>query len=98
MGHDVDDPSGKWAIQFGKTFQKKYADFLKISIEKVQNPLDVLVRLKKNWSKNALLLYKITTPLQKMENRLTVTRGFHNGDDMGQEKTTFDRKINVFVQ
>ena len=59
MGHDIDDPSGKWATQFGKTFQKKYSDFLKISMEKVQNPLDVLVRLKKNWSKNALLLYKI---------------------------------------
>jgi hypothetical protein len=67
MGHDIDDPSGKWASQFGKTFQKKYSEFLKISIEKVQNPLDVLVRLKKNWSKNAALLYKISTPIQRME-------------------------------
>ena len=71
MGHDIDDPSGKWATQFGKTFQKKYIDFLKISMEKVQNPLDVLVRLKKNWSKNALLLYKMTRPTYKTENQLT---------------------------
>ena len=71
MGHNIDDPSGKWATQFGKMFQKKYADFLKISMEKVQNPLDVLVRLKKNWSKNALLIYKINRPAQKMENQLT---------------------------
>lgn len=56
MGHDFDDPSGKWADQFGKTFQKKYVDFLKISVERVQNPLDVLARLKKNWSKNTKAL------------------------------------------
>jgi hypothetical protein len=71
MGHDIDDPSGKWATQFAKAFQKSYVDFLKISMEKVQNPLDVLVRLKKNWSKNALLLYKIIRPTQQMQNQLT---------------------------
>jgi len=71
MGHDIDDPSGKWASQFGKTFQKKYTDFMKMSIEKAQNPLDVLARLKKNWSKNALLIYKITRPTHRMENQLT---------------------------
>jgi hypothetical protein len=71
MGHDIDDPSGKWATQFAKTFQKSYVDFLKISMEKVQNPLDVLVRLKKNWSKNALLIHKIIRPTQKMQNQLT---------------------------
>ena len=71
MGHDADDPSGKWASQFGKTFQKKYTDFLKISMDKVQNPMDVLVRLKKNWSKNALLIYKITRPPHRIENQLT---------------------------
>jgi hypothetical protein len=71
MGHDIDDPSGQWASQFGKAFQKKYVDFLKISLERVQNPLDVLVRLKKNWSKNAILLYKRIRPTHKMENLLT---------------------------
>ena len=35
------NPSGKWATQFGKTFQKKYVEFVKISIEKVQNPLTI---------------------------------------------------------
>ena len=39
MGHDVDDPSGQWASQFGKTFQKKYVDFLKISMEKSSKSL-----------------------------------------------------------
>ena len=72
LGHDDDDPSGKWATQFGKTFQKKYGDFVKISIVKIQNPLEVLARLKKNWSKNALLLYKITIPTDKMGSQLTV--------------------------
>ncbi|HEX6224018.1 MAG TPA: hypothetical protein VFZ52_06390 [Chryseolinea sp.] len=56
MGHGPDDPSGQWANQFGKTFQKKYADFLKISTEKVQNPLDVLVRLKRNWNRSGVSL------------------------------------------
>jgi len=76
MGHDIDDPSGKWASQFGKTFQKKYSDFLKISMDKFQNPLDVLVRLKKNWSKNALLLYKMTRPNHKMENQLPIPAAY----------------------
>src|SRR5688572_26159212 len=62
LGHDTDDPSGKWAIQFGKTFQKKYVDFLKISIEKVQNPLAQLVRLKKSWSRMRFS-YGITRPI-----------------------------------
>ena len=69
IGHDIDDPSGQCASQFGRTFQKKYADFLKMSIERVQNPLEELVRLKKNWHKNALL-YKITRPTHKMKNQL----------------------------
>jgi hypothetical protein len=65
-GHEADDPSGKWATQFGKTFQKKYSDFLKISIEKVQNPLDVLAKLKKNWSKMGLS-YRATKPTHNLE-------------------------------
>ena len=71
MGHDIDDPSGKWANQFGKTFQKKYSDFQKISMEKAQSPLDVLVRLRKSWSKNALLIYRMTRPTHRMQNQLT---------------------------
>jgi len=70
-GHDGDDPSGKWATRFGKTFQKKYSDFLKSSIEKVQNPLDVLVRLKKNWSKMGLS-YKAAKPTQTLESQPAV--------------------------
>jgi hypothetical protein len=70
MGHDIDDPSGKWATQFGKTFQKKYADFLRISIEKVLSPLAQLVRLKKNWSKMRFS-YGITRPIHKIESQLT---------------------------
>ncbi len=56
IGHDFDDPSGKSAIHFERRFQKNYTDFLKISIGKVQNPLVVLARLKKNWSKNTEVL------------------------------------------
>ena len=70
-GHEADDPSGKWATQFGKTFQKKYSDFLKISIEKVQNPLDVLARLKKNWSKMGVS-YRAAKPTQNLESQPAV--------------------------
>jgi hypothetical protein len=70
MGHDIDDPSGKWASEFGKSFQKKYTDFIKGSIEKVQNPLALLVKLKKNWSKMRFS-YMITRPTNKMESQLT---------------------------
>jgi hypothetical protein len=70
VGHSIDDPSGKWATQFGKTFQTKYAEFLRISIDKIQNPLDVLVKLKKNWAKHALLLYRPSRPSGKLERQL----------------------------
>ena len=70
-GHEGDDPSGKCATQFGKTFQKKYSDFLKSSIEKVQNPLDVLARLKKNWSKMGLS-YRAAKPTQNLESHPAV--------------------------
>ncbi len=52
IGHDMDDPSGKSAIAFGKSFLKIYADFLKISNVRVQNPSVILARLKKDWGKN----------------------------------------------
>ena len=70
-GHEGDDPSGKCATQFGKTFQKKYSDFLKISIEKVQNPLDVLARLKKNWSKMGIS-YRAAKLNQNLESQPAV--------------------------
>ena len=52
IGHNIDDPSGKSAIESGKSFLKIYADFLKLSNDRVQNPLVILARLKKDWSKN----------------------------------------------
>ena len=52
IGHDMDDPSGKSAVAFGKSFLKIYADFLKISNVRVQNPSVILARLKKDWGKN----------------------------------------------
>ena len=52
IGHDAEDPSGKSAIEFGKSFLKIYADFLKLSNVRVQNPLVILARLKKDWGKN----------------------------------------------
>jgi len=52
IGHDIEDPSGKSATESGKSFIKVYADFLKLSNERVQNPSVILARLKKDWSKN----------------------------------------------
>lgn len=51
IGHDIDDPSGKSAVSFGKSFQKIYADFLKISDVRLQNPSVMLTRLKKDRTK-----------------------------------------------
>ena len=52
IGHNIEDPSGQSAIAFGKSFMKIYADFLKLSNVRVQNPLVILARLKKDWGKN----------------------------------------------
>ena len=52
IGHDTEDPSGKSAIAFGKSFQKIYADFQKRSNFRVQNPLVILARFKKDLGKN----------------------------------------------
>jgi hypothetical protein len=54
IGHDVDDPSGKSAIQSGNRFQKNFAST--VSLGKVQSPFAVLTKLKKNWSKNPAVL------------------------------------------
>ena len=47
IGHDGDDPSGKSAIEFGKSFLKIYADFLKLSNVRVQNPIGDLGQTQK---------------------------------------------------
>jgi hypothetical protein len=73
IGHDVDDPSGKSAIQYANIFQKSYADFLKNSIVKVESPSVVLARLKKNWTKNPYA-YKINKPT--LESQLTANRDY----------------------
>jgi hypothetical protein len=52
IGHNTEDPSGQSANAFGKNFMKVYADFLKLSNVRVQNPLVILARLKKDWGKN----------------------------------------------
>jgi hypothetical protein len=70
MGHDIDDPSGKLANHFGRTFQKYYVDFLKMSTEKFKNPLDLLARLKKNLSKNPLS-YKAIQATHVAESQLS---------------------------
>lgn len=52
IGHDMDDPSGKSAIAFAKSFLKIYADFSKLSNVRIQNPLVILAKIKKDWSRN----------------------------------------------
>src|SRR5688572_8187160 len=52
IGHNVGDPSGNSAVEFAKSYQKIYADFLKLSNVRVQSPLVILARLKKDWRKN----------------------------------------------
>lgn len=47
VGHDPNDPSGRSAVQFEKRFQKQYANYLKISDAKLQNPLVLMDKIRK---------------------------------------------------
>lgn len=48
-GHHPRDLSGKSAHQYAKRFRKEYFQFVKTSSEKIQNPIDLLARLRKNF-------------------------------------------------
>jgi len=47
-GHDPNDLSGKSAALYEKIFWKEYAHFLKTTNEKVQNPLVLMGKIRKN--------------------------------------------------
>jgi hypothetical protein len=49
-GHNSADPSGKSAIQSEKLFRKEYAYFLKNTNEKIQSPVILLTKIRKNMS------------------------------------------------
>ena len=55
IGHNPTDPSGKSAYQYEKLFRKEYAYFLKAN-EKIQNPIALVERIKKNLSSNKMIL------------------------------------------
>ena len=48
LGHNPDDLSGKSATQYVKRFHKEYIYFLRLTKEKLQNPLVLIDRIKKN--------------------------------------------------
>ena len=48
LGHSPDDLSGKSAAQYVKRFRKEYSYFLKMRKEKLQSPLILIDRIKKN--------------------------------------------------
>jgi hypothetical protein len=48
IGHHPQDPSGKIALQAEKLFRKEHAYFLKTTNEKIQNPVILLTKIRKN--------------------------------------------------
>jgi hypothetical protein len=48
LGHNPDDLSGKSATQYVKRFHKEYMYFLRMKKEKLQSPLILIDRIKKN--------------------------------------------------
>ena len=48
VGHNPQDPSGKTAIQTEKLFRKEYVYYLKITNEKIQNPVILLTKIRKS--------------------------------------------------
>ncbi len=48
LGHNPDDLSGRSAAQYARRFQKEYNYFLKMRKEKLQSPLILIDRIRKN--------------------------------------------------
>ena len=49
-GHHPRDLSGKSAHQYVKRFRKEYFHFARTSSEKIQNPIDLLARIRRNFN------------------------------------------------
>lgn len=56
MGHDPGDPSGKSAFRYEKIFRRDFAGFVKITTEKIQNPLAMISKIKKQLNINRPVL------------------------------------------
>lgn len=56
IGHDPGDLSGKSAIQYEKIFKKEYAYFLKMTNERIQNPLVLIGKIRKSLSHTKIIL------------------------------------------
>ena len=52
LGHSPDDPSGKTAVHFAKRFRKEYSYFMKISSERISDPLALMNGIRKKSNKN----------------------------------------------
>jgi hypothetical protein len=52
LGHKAGDPSGNSAIRFEKRFRKEYSNFLKMSKEKIEDPMAIMDTIRKNLYKN----------------------------------------------
>ena len=56
FGHNSRDQSGKSAFLYERLFKKEYANFMKISGEKIPNPLLLIAKIKKNLNHNRMIL------------------------------------------
>ena len=54
LGHSPDDPSGKTAVHFAKRFRKEYSNFMKISSERISDPLALMNGIRKKSNKKYL--------------------------------------------
>ena len=55
IGHNTNDPSGKSANLYEKLFRREYTFFLKAN-EKIENPIALVEKIKKNLSSNKMFL------------------------------------------
>jgi hypothetical protein len=56
MGHGTNDPSGKSAWKYENIFRKEYSSFLKRNKKKIQNPIVLAERIKRNLNNNVINL------------------------------------------
>jgi hypothetical protein len=55
LGHNIDDLSGRSALQYVARFRREYTHFLKIRKQKLQSPLTLIYKVKKNLTTTAII-------------------------------------------
>lgn len=56
FGHNAGDQSGKSAVLYERLFKKEYSNFLKLSDEKIPNPILLIAKIRRNLNHNRIIL------------------------------------------